>query len=126
MLAVAPGCELDVQRGPGWLLVRVGSLDGDFTESCSLAEQLWAVLERHFTYRLVLELDEVPVLNSCLLGQLVLLRRRIEKHGGTVRLCGLSAYNRRVLKTSRLDSLFCPYRDRHEAVMGWSRPQRPR
>ena len=27
MLAVAPGCELEVERGPDWLLVRVANLD---------------------------------------------------------------------------------------------------
>jgi len=27
MLAIAPGCGLDVERGPDWLLVRVRNLD---------------------------------------------------------------------------------------------------
>ena len=27
MLTIAPGCELDVERGPDWLLVRVRKLD---------------------------------------------------------------------------------------------------
>ena len=58
MLTVASGCTLDVERGPDWLLVRIRNLDRAEPET-PLAEQLWALLEQHFTYRLVLELDEV-------------------------------------------------------------------
>jgi anti-anti-sigma factor len=126
MLAVAPGCELDVERGPDWLLVRIASVDADPADGLSLADQLWEVMQRHFIYRMVLEIDRIPVLNSYLIGQLVLLRRRVEEHRGVIRLCGLSPYNRRVLQTTRLDSLFLPYRTREEAVLGCSRPRQPR
>jgi anti-anti-sigma factor len=125
MLAVAPGWELDVERGPGWLLVRIKSLDRASTEP-PLAEGLWNLLERHFTYRVVLELDQVSVLNSHLIGQLVQLYRRIRQHDGVMRLCGLSPYNLEVLRTCRLEDRFLPYRDREEAVMGGSRPRQPR
>ena len=70
MLAIAPGCELDVERGPDWLLVRVRNLDLAESDAPPLAERLWQLLEQHFTYRLVLELDGVQVLNSHLIGQL--------------------------------------------------------
>jgi len=83
-------------------------------------------LERHFTYRVVLELDQVSVLNSHLIGQLVQLYRRIRQHDGVMRLCGLSPYNLEVLRTCRLEDRFLPYRDREEAVMGGSRPRQPR
>ena len=125
MLAVAPGWELDVERGPDWLLVRIKSLDRASTEP-PLAEGLWNLLERHFTYRVVLELDQVSVLNSHLIGQLVQLYRRIRQHDGVMRLCGLSPYNLEVLRTCRLEDRFLPYRDREEAVMGGSRPRQPR
>jgi anti-anti-sigma factor len=125
MLAVAPGWELDVERGPGWLLVKIKSLDRDATEP-PLAEGLWDLLERHFTYRVVLELDQVSLLNSHLVGQLVQLYRRIRQHDGVMRLCGLSPHNLDVLRTCRLDDRFLPYRDREEAVMGCSHPRHPR
>ena len=67
--------ELDVQRGPGWLLVRPTSPTQHVVEHFPLADRLWSLLERHFIYRLVLELDEVPALNSHLIGQLLLLYR---------------------------------------------------
>jgi anti-anti-sigma factor len=126
MLAVAPGCEMEVERGPDWLLVRIRGFEGDFSDSCLLAEQLWSLMERHFTYRLVLELDEIQMLNSYLLGQLIQLHKRAERSGGIVRVCGLSDYNCRVLHSTHLDELFRPYPSRQEAVMGCSRPHQPR
>jgi len=126
MLAVAPGCELEVERGPGWLLVRIANLDLAELDTPTLAERVWSVLQQHFTYRLVLELDQIHLLTSRLIAQLVQLHRRIEEHGGVMRLCGLSAHNRKVLQTCRLDDRFMPYQDRQEAVMGCERPCRPR
>ena len=126
MLTVASGYTLDVERGPDWLLVRLRNLERTEPETPPLAEQLWALLEQHFTYRLVLEMDEVRLLNSYLIGQLMQLCRWIEEHDGVLRLCGLSPYNCQVLHTSRLDEQLLPYQDRREAVTGCSRPRQPR
>jgi anti-anti-sigma factor len=126
MLAVAPGCELEVERGPDWLLVRVADLDPADSETSPLAERVWDVLRQHFTYRLVLELDQIRLLTSRLVGQLVQLHRRIEQHGGVMRLCGLSPHNRQVLRTCRLEHRLMPYHDRQEAVLGYERPSQPR
>lgn len=125
MLTLAPGWELDVQRGPGWLLVKVRSPDESPTEP-PLADGLWELLERHFTYRLVLELDQVKMLDSYLIGQLVRLYRLVREHNGVMRLCGLSPYNLRVLHTCQLGDRFLPYHDREEAVMGCCRPRHPK
>ena len=80
MLATAPGCELDVERGPDWLLVRVRRMDLAESDAPPFAEQIWCLLEQHFTHRLVLELDQVRLLNSHLIGQLIQLYRRIAEH----------------------------------------------
>jgi anti-anti-sigma factor len=126
MLAIAPGWELYVERGPGWLLVKVKTRKGAASDPPPLADELWDLLQRHFTYRLVLEMDQVDVLNSYLIGQLVRLYKLIREHDGIMRLCGLSAYNRQVLRICHLDDRFLPYRDREEAVMGCCRPRLPR
>lgn len=126
MLAIAPGCELDVERGPEWLLVRVRNLDLAESDAIPLAERLWSLLQQHFTYRLVLELDNVGLLGSLLIGQLVQLYRRIEEHDGVMRLCGLSPHNREVLHATHLDERFLPYTDRRQAVMGNACPRQPR
>jgi anti-anti-sigma factor len=126
MSTIAPGCELDVERGPGWLLVRVRNLDRAESDATPLADRLWSILEQHFTHRLVLELDDVGVLGSSLIGQLVELYRRIEEHDGMLRVCGLSPENHAALHVCRLDEHLHAYLDRHEAVMGSLSPGRPR
>jgi anti-anti-sigma regulatory factor len=52
------------------------------------------VLERHFTCRLVLDLEGASCLDEVAVNQLVALTHRIIARHGTIRLCGLSAYNR--------------------------------
>ncbi len=81
------------------------------------------------THRLVLELDQVDVLGSHLIGQLVLLDKWMSEHGGVLRLCGLSPRNRRVLKRCHLDGRFPVYGNRIDAGMcraAVRAPRRPR
>ena len=126
MLATSSDWELDVQRGPDWLIVTMQSMPAG-KETAPLAERLWALMQQNLTHRLVLELDKVPVLNSSFIEQLIQLSRMICEHDGVLRICGLSVYNRRLLHSRHLDECFKPYNDRHEAVMGChSRPSQPR
>jgi len=122
MPTIQAGCELDVDRGPNWLFVKVGS-PGDEADILCLADQLWALLDRALTYRLVLEMDEIDVLRSLLIGQLVLLQKRIRRHGGMLRLSGVSADNRQVIERCSMADRFPAYRNRVEAVMGASGPK---
>jgi len=129
MLDLASGWELAVERGPDWLFVRISSAGDDGSETPPLAHQLWSLLEEHLTHRLVLELDQVVVLGSRLIDQLELLDKWISQRGGVMRLCGLSARNRRVLKRRHLDERFPVYGNRLDAVMcrpAGRTPQRPR
>jgi anti-anti-sigma factor len=107
-----------VERGPDWLLVRLRKLDLAESKAPPLAEHLWSLLQQHFTYRLVLEMDGVEVLNSYLIGQLTQLYRWIEERDGVMRLCGLSPANRQVLHACRLDDRLLPYEDRQEVMTG--------
>jgi anti-anti-sigma factor len=125
MLATTSECEFDIERGPDCLMVRVKNVDSSNPASFVLGERLWRLLQQHFTYRMVLELDEVRLLNSPLIGQLIQLYRRIKEHDGVLRLCGLSPSNRQVLHACRLDDRLLPYQDRQEALMG-CRPNQPR
>ncbi|MHC4404638.1 MAG: STAS domain-containing protein [Planctomycetota bacterium] len=125
MLAIAPGWEVEVERGPGWLLVKLRNPEFDAaSEAPPLAEQLWSLLERHFVYRLVLDFHDVSLLHSCLLGQLILLDKQVRDHHGVVRLCGLSRGNQEVLHVHGLDSRFPAYASPKEAVMGCGRKPR--
>jgi anti-anti-sigma factor len=126
MLAVSSGYDFDVERGPDWLLVRVRKLDQGASACPPLAEQIWRLMEQHFTHRLVLELDQVPVLSGEMIGELIQLYRQIAEHDGVMRLCGLSPDNCEVLHECRLDERLPPYEDRQEAVLGPVLPRQPR
>jgi len=115
----------DVDRGPDWVFVRLHPGDGGMIDAISLAERMWSVLEQSFTYRLVLELDEVPIMQSYLIAQLVMLAKRIHVHGGLLRLCGLTTANQEVIRLCRLDGCLPHYGNRGDAVMG-HRPLQPR
>jgi len=123
---IAAGWRMDVERGPDWIFIRLHPAAGGEIDYFSLAEQVWSVLEQSFTYRLVLELDRVDVLQSALIAQLVLLSKRIHSHNGMLRLCGLSPENQQVLHICRLEGCLPNYGNRGEAVMGEFRPMQPR
>lgn len=125
MVVLSPGWQLDVERGPDWLIVTLHS-DGAEQGSCPpLASNVWSLLEQHFTYRLVVDLSQLSLMCTSLIGQLVRLQKRICTHDGTLRLCGLSDQNLTVLRSCRLDGYFPIYGDRGEAIMGES-PRQPR
>lgn len=114
----APGVRLQSERGPGALVVRILELELDAEGVHDLAMLIWELMERQFSYRLILEMDRVDVLRSVLIGQLLVLYSRIHEHDGLIRVCGLSDYNREVIQQCRLDSHFPLYASRAEAALG--------
>ncbi len=126
MIQIAEGWELSVDRGPDWLFVRPHSVSGDTGSMPPLAEEIWALLEQHQIRRVVVELDEIPLLHSYLVGQLVWLHKRVVSQGGLMRISGVSSVNQDVLHTCRLDDRFPAYLNRGDAVMGYHPPNRPR
>ena len=104
-----------VDRGPDWLFVR---LHPDFDELDHLADHLWATMDQHFIYRVVLEMQEVDFLPSRMMGQLVMLQKRILQQGGALRLCRLSPDCQRALHFCRLDRALPCFASREDAVLG--------
>jgi len=122
--------RLDVDRGPGWIFVRihpprVNGFDAQEHEPGELAERIWDVLLLNHCYRVVLEMDAIDLIMSALLGQLVQLSKRVHSHDGILRISGLSLTNQDILRTCRLDSALPHFQNREHAVMGY-RPLQPR
>lgn len=113
-----PGWTLEVDRGPDWLFIRPVPSAGKEGMEVELAEAIWERLQQHFCHRVVLEMDQIPLLRSWLIGQLVLLHKRVTSHDGLMRICGMSDGNQEVLHMVRLDERFPQYTDRGAAVMG--------
>ncbi len=125
MEQAAQSLLLDVERGPDWLLVKLGVATECVDEKSALADRLWCLLGQHFTYRLLLDCEQLELLDSTLIGQLLLLERRIRKQGGVLRLCGLSDPSQQALHQCRLDGRLPHFSSRDQAVLG-HRPVRPR
>ena len=126
MLAITAGYEFDVDRGPDWLWVRVRSLETGSDRLGSLAEHLTELVQKHFIYRVVLDLHGMPELSSQFIGELVQLDQCILKHGGVLRICGLSSEGRSMLELCGLDDLYLAYETREEAILGKCAPHKPK
>ena len=122
--ALTSSWQLQLERGPNCLFVRLCPA-GRGCEEAELSERLTDLLDQHLINRLVLEMDQVDLLNSLLLGQLVDLSNRVRTQGGMIRLCGLSPLNQDVLRTTRLDRRLPHYADRLGAVHS-TVPPKPR
>lgn len=112
-------CELlrlGVERGPNWLFLRIHpSKSGNYS---TMVDQLWSILACHFTYRVVIELEEFKSLPSQLVDQLSELRERVLEHGGWLRLCGLSERAQADLASYRTDEELRNHSCREHAVKG--------
>jgi len=122
---IAPAWHLEVERGPGCLFVQLEPSPDPLPDWNGLAEHLWSLLEEQFTYRIVLDMQQVTMMDSTLIGQLVMLHKRVHNRGGLLRLCRLSEENQQVLKAIRMHDRFPNYSDCEHAVMG-HRPTLPR
>lgn len=116
VLEQTSGWRTEVERGPDWLFVRVIPPSGGEATTFPLAECVWDLMRSHFATRVVLELDQLPILRSAVIGEIVLLHKRVHTQGGIMRIAGLSDANQSVLRMMRLDERFPHFRDRYEAV----------
>lgn len=107
--------EMEVVRGPDWLIVRV---QVEPHEADDFADRVWELVERHFIYRIVLEMDDVDFMPSVLMGQLVMLQKRLLQQGGSLRLSGLNANCEEALHFCRLDHTLAHFDSRVDAVRG--------
>jgi anti-anti-sigma regulatory factor len=122
---VACDWQFDVDRGPDWLLLRAHAPPNGDAEGMPLAEMIWDLMQQHFTRRVALDLSELKILRSVVIGQLVLLHKRIYSHEGLMRIVGLSDDNHRALIACRLHERFPQYATATEAIMAY-RPLQPR
>jgi hypothetical protein len=114
------GLELNVDRGPNWLFVKLRSKDDARKEVPQIADKLWSISSRHFIYRLVLELDDLQEMPNGMMGELARLQERLAQCGGALRICGLSPECEEAIHSCHLDSALPNHASREAAVMGSS------
>jgi anti-anti-sigma factor len=114
------GLELNVDRGPNWLFVKLKTKSDAQQNVPRIADKLWSISSRHFIYRLVLELDDLENMPRGMMGELVMLQERLSQCGGALRICGLSPECEEALHSCQLDSALPNHASREQAVMGGS------
>ena len=125
IVEIGSGWTVEIEHGPDWMFGRLHSDAPYDTRGLEFAETIYRLLDQEFGHRLVLEMDDVPHLTSEIVGQLVLLHKRITSRGGLIRLSGLSDANYDVLSSARLAGRFPRFHNRQEAVHGF-RPNKPK
>ncbi len=124
-MQLAQGWSVNVDRGPDWLFAHLRWEQDVADEPTELAENLWDLLQCHLGRRMVVDLSDGPRVSSYMLGQLVLLNKRMHKAGGVLRICGVPQSVRESIRAARLERLFPCYESCEAAVMG-DRPRQPR
>ena len=124
-MQVASGWSVRVDRGPDWLFVHLQCDDALASEPTELAENLWELLKCHRGNRMVIDLGGVDHVTSALLGELVLLNKRVHQVEGLLRLCDVNEDGQASMRAARLDRIFPCYADCDAAVRG-DRPPQPR
>lgn len=123
MTQVAQFWGLSVERGPNCLVLQLKAASSASADGLALADSIWMVLEKHFVYRVVLDMREVDLLSDYLLQELIALSHRLRTRGGLLRLCGLTPGNRRILQSACLDGRLPAYPTRRCAVLANSATQ---
>jgi len=126
LVDLAPGWKTELDRGPGWLFVKLYGPEGDGADATGLAECLRTMMLQEFKERLLLELEHVREMPLDLVDELHLLRDELERQGAILRLCGMAAEHETRLCESDFSERFTHYRDREEAIAGFYRPGKPR
>jgi hypothetical protein len=116
---VVDGLEMNVDRGPNWLFVKLRGKKAPRTAVPHIADKLWSISTRHFIYRLVLELDELEEIPPGWMDELVDLQQRLTECGGALRICGVMPDAEHVASSSgNSDSRLSSHATRAEAVLG--------
>jgi anti-anti-sigma regulatory factor len=117
--AMHPGWSIDTDLERDWLYLRVTRAEptnqGTERAETELADAMLEAARGRNCHRLIVEFNNGLLLNSMLAGQLVVLHKRVHLLGGSLRLCGLSEFNRDVLRLMGLLDRFSLYADRASA-----------
>ncbi|MGI4789579.1 MAG: STAS domain-containing protein [Janthinobacterium lividum] len=107
--------EIDTQRTPDQIaIVRLkGEID---LHTCSiLRDTLRELIEQKY-YQIVINLAEVPYLDSAALGVLVDAVRRVREHEGGISLVSTTPFVRRAFEITRLVKIFQLFEDNDAAL----------
>lgn len=109
--------EIDTQQTPDQ--IAIVHLKGEIDlHTCSLLRDTLRELIEQKHYQIVINLAEVPYLDSAALGVLVDAVRRVREHEGGISLVSTTPFVRRAFEITRLVKIFQLYDDNEAALAG--------
>jgi anti-sigma B factor antagonist len=81
-----------------------------------LANQLSELIQKEGRSNLILDLSDVMIICSSLLGRLITLNKQVQTAGGMLRLCGISPRIYEVLAITKLNKLFDMHDSQQQAL----------
>ena len=107
--------EIDVQETPEQIPIVALKGEIDLHTCGEFRDRLRALIENH-RYHIVVNLAEVPYLDSAALGVLVDAVRRVREHDGSISLVATTPFVRRAFEITRLVKIFQLYDDNDSAL----------
>lgn len=108
--------DIDTQKTPDQ--IAIVHLKGEIDlHTCSLLRDALRELIEQGCYRIVINLAEVPYLDSAALGVLVDAVRRVREHEGGIGLVQTTPFVRRAFEVTRLVKIFQLYEDNEAALV---------
>jgi hypothetical protein len=117
MIEFAPGWSLAIDDAGDWLFVRLATANDRYSEP-ELADAVDGLARQRKRFRVIFEMAADLILHSHLVGELVMLHKRLCLQGGALRLCGFTEYNFEVIRMMQLTDRFHNFPDRQTAVAG--------
>jgi hypothetical protein len=115
---VVDGLELNVDRGPNWLFVKLRPKKTSRGKVPHIADKLWSISSRHFIYRLVVELDDPECVPPGWMDELSDLQKRLAECGGALRIAGATPERDEPPASGYLECALSNTATRAEAVKG--------
>lgn len=81
-----------------------------------LAEELYQLIEADGRRKLVVNFSSVEFISSAGLGKLVVLQKKVNAHGGTLRFCCIRPEVREIFAVTKFDGLFDIRNDEADAL----------
>ena len=91
----------------------------DETATDQVARALFTAVEENPPVRLLVNFNRVEYLNSCMLGVLIRLKKRIKEAGGQLKLCSLSPALHEMFLFTEVYKLFEIHQNPQDALAGF-------
>ena len=116
---------VSVERAADCLFVLVHAPASGAAQPVRFAALVLQLLQQYGIDRVVVEMDEAPLLDKQIIGELVQLHSDVHARGGAMRISGLATENEKILRRAMLENRFPRFVPRSNDDRNYA-PRKPR